>query len=144
MHILEKAREGQNPSLFALSIRQPWVELILRGLKTIEVRTWTTQYRGELWLHAGIQPDPDALRRFNFRADNLSFGALVGRCELYDCIEFSEQTWGGWRPQHLNEGNLKKQQYAWFLRNPTRISPGPMKGRLGLMRIDPPDRRWTK
>lgn len=144
MNTLEKTGEGRNPSLFALSIRQPWMELILQGAKTIEVRTWATQYRGELWLHAGLQSDSDALRRFNFLADNLSFGALVGKCELYDCAAFTEQTWGRLRPQHLNEGDLKRQQYAWFLRNPTRISPRPMKGRLGLMRIDQPDRRWTK
>jgi hypothetical protein len=144
MNTLEKTGEGRNPSLFALSIRQPWTELILQGAKTIEVRTWATQYRGELWLHAGIKPDSNALQRFNSLADNLSFGALVGRCELDDCIEFTEQTWDRWRPQHLNEGDLKKQQYAWFLRNPTRISPRLMKGRLGLMRIDSADGRGMK
>ena len=32
----------------ALSIRQPWAELILQGRKTIELRTWKTSYRGLL------------------------------------------------------------------------------------------------
>ena len=32
----------------ALSIRQPWAELILQGRKTIELRTWKTCYRGLL------------------------------------------------------------------------------------------------
>ena len=123
----------------ALSIRQPWTELILQGRKTIEVRTWATQYRGELWLHAGIQPETKALHRFNFLTHNLAFGALVGRCEIYDCIEFRDETWGQWRTQHLNEGPLNRRQYAWFLRNPIRILPRPLKGRLGLMRIDPVD-----
>jgi len=96
-----------------------------------------------LWLHAGIQPDLSALHRFNFPADDLTFGALVGRCELCDCIEFSKQTWDSWRRQHLNEGSIERQQYAWFVRNPIRISPRPMKGRLGLMRVDAPDGRWA-
>lgn len=130
--------------MLALSIRQPWIELILRGLKTIEVRTWSTRYRGELWLHAGIKPDSNALHRFNFSTGNLAFGALVGRCELYDCVQLVEHTWDKWRAQHLNEGNLQRQQYAWFLRNPVRTSPIPMRGHLGLMRIDAPDRRWTR
>lgn len=144
MNTSEMAGERRNPSLVALSIRQPWTELILQGVKTIEVRTWATQYRGELWLHAGIKPDSNALERFNFSAGNLALGALVGRCELCDCVEFTEQTWGRWRPQHLNEGDLKKQQYAWFFGNPIRITPRSLKGRLGLMRIDAADRRWMK
>jgi hypothetical protein len=120
----------------ALSIRQPWVELILQGRKTIEVRTWHTRHRGELWLHAGAQADAKALIRFSLNADDdLAFGALVGVCELYDCVEFTGDTWHHWRNRHLNENLLKKPHYAWFLRNPTRIKPRPMKGRLGLMKI---------
>ena len=37
----------------ALSIRHPWVDLILAGSKTIEIRTWSTRYRGPVLLHAG-------------------------------------------------------------------------------------------
>ena len=32
----------------ALSVRQPWAALIAAGRKTIETRTWTTRYRGDL------------------------------------------------------------------------------------------------
>lgn len=119
----------------ALSIRQPWTELILQGRKTIEVRTWSTQYRGELWLHAGTRPDKKMLQRFGLAAEDLTFGALVGKCELYDCIEFTPEIWDLWRTQHLNEGPLERRQYAWILRKPIRVQSRPWKGRLGLMRI---------
>lgn len=128
----------------ALSIRQPWTELILRGLKTIEVRGWSTHYRGELWIHAGIRRDLHTLSRFNLSVDDITFGAIVGVCELYDCVEFSEKTWTKWRPRHLNEGHLHARRYAWLLKNPVRVSPTPLKGRLGLMRIDAPTGRCTK
>lgn len=36
----------------ALSIRHPWIEAILSGHKTIEVRVWATRHRGPLLLHA--------------------------------------------------------------------------------------------
>jgi hypothetical protein len=36
----------------ALSIQHPWVDAILSGDKTIEVRSWETAYRGEFLLHA--------------------------------------------------------------------------------------------
>lgn len=119
----------------ALSIRQPWVELILRGRKTIEVRTWPTQYRGELWLHAGMARDRGLLKRFGMSIADVRFGALVGKCQLVDCIEFDAGTWETWRDQHLNEGPIAGRQFAWLLGNAARIEPRVMKGRLGLMKI---------
>jgi hypothetical protein len=32
----------------ALSFRQPWAELVLQGRKTMDLRTYTTHYRGPL------------------------------------------------------------------------------------------------
>ncbi|WP_084605121.1 ASCH domain-containing protein [Desulfonatronum thioautotrophicum] len=66
----------------ALSIRQPWVELILPGRKTIEVRSWPTSHREPLWLHAGMTRERGLLQRFGLDEQQLTFGALVGRCEL--------------------------------------------------------------
>lgn len=119
----------------ALSIRQPWVELILQGTKTIEVRSWATQHRGELFLHAGLKPDIQALERFGL-GHELTFGALVGKCQLLDCIEFTPRTWESWRPRHLNDGELSGRRYAWLLEQPIRTAPTPYKGRLGLMQIE--------
>jgi hypothetical protein len=45
-------------SLVALSIKQPWAELILLGRKT--VRSWSTDFRGLLALHTGKKPVPEA------------------------------------------------------------------------------------
>jgi hypothetical protein len=36
----------------ALSIRQPWAFLIVNGFKPLENRTWKTQTRGEILIHA--------------------------------------------------------------------------------------------
>jgi ASC-1-like (ASCH) protein len=33
-----------DPALLALSVRKPWVELILPGRKKIEVRSWTARH----------------------------------------------------------------------------------------------------
>lgn len=71
-----------DPAQVALSIRQPWVELILLGRKTIEVRSWPSKHRGPLWLHAGMTRERGLLRRFGLDEQQLTFGALVGRCEL--------------------------------------------------------------
>jgi hypothetical protein len=39
-----------------LSIRQPYASLICKGIKTIENRTWKTNYRGKLLIHASGKP----------------------------------------------------------------------------------------
>ncbi len=39
--------------MMTLSIRQPWAWLVVSGTKDVENRTWTTQYRGWLLIHAG-------------------------------------------------------------------------------------------
>lgn len=43
--------------LRALSIRQPWVAAILYGPKRVENRTWKTNYRGPLVIHASTRRD---------------------------------------------------------------------------------------
>ena len=36
----------------AISLKQPWADLIVNGIKDIENRTWKTSYRGKLFIHA--------------------------------------------------------------------------------------------
>ena len=40
----------------AISIRQPWLELIIRGEKTLEIRSWRTNIRGDVLLCASAAP----------------------------------------------------------------------------------------
>ncbi len=35
-----------------LSIKQPFAELVVSGRKSIEIRSWATNYRGEFLVHA--------------------------------------------------------------------------------------------
>ena len=40
----------------AVSVKQPWASLIAEGNKTIETRTWPTNYRGDLLICASKKP----------------------------------------------------------------------------------------
>jgi hypothetical protein len=42
----------ENAMRKVLSIRQPWASMIVRGLKRFEIRSWSTQFRGQLLIHA--------------------------------------------------------------------------------------------
>jgi hypothetical protein len=47
----------QNRAMKILSIRQPWAYLITRGSKNIENRSWPTNYRGPVLIHASLKID---------------------------------------------------------------------------------------
>ncbi len=106
----------------ALSIRQPWAELILRGLKRVEVRSVRTNKRGErVYIYAGLQrvgPDDEAriAADFGIDVDSLPRGVLVGTVEIVGCEPL--------RPKHSRSAcfrvTRKTLGFAWRLANPRR------------------------
>jgi hypothetical protein len=75
----------------ALSIRQPWAELILRGVKAVEARPMRTHKKGErVFIYAGLQRiEKDEQSRiaaeFEMNVDALPRGVLVGTVEIVGC-----------------------------------------------------------
>jgi len=71
----------------ALTVCQPYAELIARGDKPIENRTWSTPYRGRLMIHAGKSRDwlGDSA---GYRLDPSTFamGAVVATAEVVACL----------------------------------------------------------
>ena len=121
----------------ALSIRQPWAELIITGKKTIEVRSWYTEYRGPLWVHTGLKAVPGLERRFEVR--NLFLGGFIGTVVLEAVIPFDRRRWEIWTARHLcsSEGYVPGS-YAWMLSSPFKFEhPVAGPGRLNLFYPDP-------
>src|SRR5262245_60949369 len=76
-----------DPEILALGVPQPWIELILRGVKTIEVRSQDTQVRGTIYLYAskklsGFPAAIKAARRHKLDCASLPTGLLVGSVEI--------------------------------------------------------------
>ena len=46
----------------ALSVWQPWAYLLVTGVKDVENRTWRTNHRSRLWIHASQRFDQEAYR----------------------------------------------------------------------------------
>ena len=119
---------------FALSVRQPWASLLVMGLKTIEIRSWKTAYRGPLLIHASSKVDTEALKRF--RVENIQVGALIGSVELTDVELFTELAWEESADAHLQLGPLPPGHYAWHMIRPEKFSrPVKCKGNRGLFLI---------
>ena len=106
----------------ALSVKEPWLTIIVEGKKTIETRTWAprsiTPYR-DLLLVGSKKPKG----RYSGKAAcvvNVRDYCMMGKndeeaacCEVYP---------GAW---------------AWFLGNVRKVWPVPIKGQLGI--YDVPD-----
>jgi hypothetical protein len=74
----------------AISIKQPWAWAIIEGLKRVENRSWPTNYRGPLLIHAGLNEDHLgwlALDRMGIEfPDEVERGGIIGMVDLIDCV----------------------------------------------------------
>jgi hypothetical protein len=121
---------SENP---AISIQQPWAELILLGRKKIELRTWRTDYRGLLWLHVGRKADANLIEQFG---TNGFRGGYVGTVHLVSIVALDRPRWDAWQSQHLS-GPYVPGYFGWVLADPQRFDePIPAKGQLNLFEPD--------
>jgi hypothetical protein len=107
----------------ALSVRQPWASLIVNGLKTIEIRTWSTTYCGSLYIHAAKSLDEMGMNRF--RLESPPTGVLLGTVELVKVEPFTAQTWEEFSDRHLDNGFFRPGLYAWHMTD-ARPLPHPL------------------
>lgn len=115
----------------ALSIQQPWAELILDNRKTIEIRSWATDYRGKLWIHTGLKHNTELEKHFGFK--DLFHGGFVGSVTLKAVVPLDHSRWELWYPKHLDTGKYQPGFYAWILDLPSRFSqPVASTGKTGL------------
>src|SRR3989344_4902978 len=113
----------------ALSLKQPYAELILKGLKTIELRNWNTYFRGQCYIHASKTPDRKAMEKHNFQA--LPTGCIVGKITIVDVKKYtSEEQHQADADKHLASSTWGN--YGFILENPIRITPIPAKGKLNF------------
>lgn len=109
----------------ALTICQPYAELIARGDKPIENRTWATAYRGPLAIHAGKSRewlDDDDERLY----PGMVFGAVIAIAELADCVRVESL------PRHLQHHEHANGPWCFILSNVRRIEPVPFRGAQGF------------
>jgi len=90
--------------LKALSLTQPMAWAIFNG-KDIENRTWSTSFRGRIYIHAskGFNGDHyceivDVLGIVPPKRENTIHGALIGEVDIIDCVANHGSLWftGPW------------------------------------------------
>lgn len=132
----------------ALSVKHPWADMICEGVKSIEVRSWRTSYRGDLVICSSATP-ADFMKltklvhpRYGIWLDARDYSdryseafyhmsSTICIVELYDITEMT----------YTDEERacIMKMagMYSWHLRNVRPLKPMPVKGQLNLFNIDP-------
>ena len=134
----------------AMTICQPYTELILCGKKLVENRTWEPprSILGQsLLLHAGKSRswlELDATGRFDvlYKIDltEMQFGCLVGICELSACASASNIRRGAIADlRYLSDHEHVEGPYCWVLTKVRRFAqPLPYRGALGFFEVEIP------
>lgn len=131
---------GIQPGDAMLSIRQPYALLIVEQFKPVENRSWPTEYRGILWIHASktkVPPDwkkevldPCGVPKHEADAFDFAYGAIIGAAYLDGCYRFDQL------PRPLTGNVHCVGEYCWHFTAAGRLNkPIPYKGAVGLLRF---------
>ena len=134
-------------TLAAISLWEPWASLMANGAKTIETRSWYTNYRGDLLICAAKRKDPDAMAlrrshgfcsylggRHRFHGDQ--FGNAVCIVRLIDCVRITDHVVRHTRFGDLRFGDFTTGRYAWKTDHLRPVNPFPVRGKQGLFTVD--------
>mgnify|MGYP004469618777 FL=1 len=121
-----------------LTLRQPWATLVAEGIKKYEFRSWKTNYRGKVLIHAGTGIDKEDIKKYENM--NLKFPSrrIIAVVEIEDCLELD----GDLNKKIISENNIAyghkiRTGYAWKLKNIKKIDyDKEVNGQLGFWNID--------
>lgn len=121
----------------ALTVKQPYATALATvaykdggteyGVKSIEVRSKNTHYRGDVMICSSASPE----------IYGLESGVTIGLVDLYDvkpCKDFTPEDWENTRIPKEEQHKYKKC-FGWMMRNPRRVIEFPVKGQLGLFHL---------
>lgn len=123
-----------------LSIREPYATLIKDNKKRIETRSWKTNYRGELYIHASgtnifeKNKKEELMKMIENRP--LNFGYIICKCNLVDCVYMTEEFVNDMMRDNCQEyicGDYSVGRYAWILEKIEPLDiPIKAKGQLNI------------
>ena len=124
-----------------ISLLEPWASLVKENIKQIETRSWKTNYRGELYIHASKKKMTknnlliykEQINLINNK--DFNYGKIIAKCTLVDCKYMDLDFINEIKNNH-NEyisGIYEVGRYAWILENIEELEePINANGRLGI------------
>ena len=120
-----------------ITIKQPFASLIAEGYKEYEFRSWKSSYRGELYIHAGLGIDKEAMKRFEYLNLEYPKGQIIAKCKMTDCVLIDDTMKEilKKKDEKVYQGAIQKkgkQEYGFHLEEVEKIKPIPAKGKLSF------------
>lgn len=108
-----------------LSVKNPWAYLLAIGLKDVENRSWHTNFRGTVLIHAsaamherylpGVRGNcftGECASAINHKGiapkiilNELIYSSIIGKMDIVDCVSNSNSIWA------------EKGQFHWIIKN---------------------------
>ena len=135
----------------AISLWEPWGTAIAKGLKKIETRHWSTDYRGPIAIHCAKTTVAtnalwsgadtweqkamlDALAEVGVtNPSHLAFGCVVAVCMLVRVVRV--ESLGGISATERIFGNYEAGRFGWMLENVRPLAPQPFRGAQGFFTV---------
>lgn len=128
----------------AISVRQPWAWLIMRGGKTIENRKWSTKRRGRHLIQAAMgmtraewaDASDFLIDRFGILGaseirlppfEALERGGIIGSVEIIDCVTANTVS--------SDDAHWFVGDHGFVLRDPRPLPFVPFKGALSFFEV---------
>lgn len=121
-----------------ITLKQPWATLVAEGIKRYEFRSWKTNYRGKVLIHAGAGVDKKDMKRFSYLNLEYPSKKIIAEVEIEDCLELTDKL----NQEIMNENNIAygskiRTGYAWKLKNAKKIDLDiEINGKLGFWNYD--------
>ena len=124
--------------LFALSVRQPWLDMIIRGAKTMEIRSWEVRRRGIVALHGPMRIDFGAAHFFGYKSPwLLPRGGILAVAVIMEVRPMSVESWGETLSMHRQPVPMVGGAYGVILGDVRKLAkPVPCRGRQMLFPLD--------
>lgn len=142
----------------ALSLKQPWLNLILWKYKTLETRWWSRSFRGDLLLCASKKSD--SLKDFNSLCV-LDFHSLITQVQhdghntnifqpngvalcVVKVVDIRPmQPTNTFRSSDADEALVpyNAERFCWVIEDVRPIAPFPVKGQLGIFEVPLTDKQ---
>lgn len=108
----------------ALSVSPAYAMCLVTGIKTVECRSWSTNYRGDIMICS-------TAKKLHGTIPSHALGIVT----LVDIVPFTRK--------HLDAACMQPADYqqglyAWIVENPRLIKPIPVKGKLSLWEFSEP------
>lgn len=124
--------------LKVLTLRQPWATLVAEGIKRYEFRSWKTNYRGKVLIHAGTGIDKEDMKKYKDLDLEFPSRRIIAIVEIEDCLELDEKLNKKIiAEKNIAYGNKVRTGYAWKLKNIKKINyDKEINGQLGLWNLN--------